>query len=239
MLRPRPSVIAHRGASAYRPENTLAAFDLALAMGADFLEFDVRATRDGALVLLHDATLARTAGHPAAIAELAAADLGCIDPRVRPPLLEDVLDRYGGRARFLIELKDPSARHDGRVIESIGSRGLHGDVIVQSFDHLALARIARRDASLALVALIAEGIDAHAALDALPACVTGVGARSSYVDAGLVRATRMRGLSLRAWTVNTDAEAERLTGLGVDGIITDVPDRVRATIARGLAAAAA
>ncbi len=96
-------MIAHRGASGHAPENTLAAFDLALAQGADVLELDVRLF-EGELVTLHDPTLDRTTGgrrdHPAA-----------------PARFEEVLDRYGSRTRYLVDLKDPAPAWERRVVE--------------------------------------------------------------------------------------------------------------------------
>src|SRR3954469_3555179 len=90
-----PEVIAHRGASAHAPEHTPAAYDLALAQGADRLELDVRPLADGTLAVVHDRTLARTCGDPRAVGRLAPEDLEALDPRRRPLLLEAVLRRYG------------------------------------------------------------------------------------------------------------------------------------------------
>ena len=101
----QPEVITHRGASGYAAENTFAAHDLALEQGADVLELDVRATADGALAVLHDSTLARTAGDARAIGQLNVADLQTIPSAVRPPLLDEVLARYGSGATYLIDLK--------------------------------------------------------------------------------------------------------------------------------------
>jgi glycerophosphoryl diester phosphodiesterase len=92
-------VVAHRGASAYAPENTFAAFDLALAQGADVLELDVRPAADGHLVLVHDPTLERIAGDPRAVAALSRAALETLDELVRPASFDAFLDRYAGASR--------------------------------------------------------------------------------------------------------------------------------------------
>jgi glycerophosphoryl diester phosphodiesterase len=124
-----PLVIAHRGASAYAPEHTLAAFDLALEMGAEYIEQDLQMTADGVLVVLHDATLERTTrGNPRTctgevsaktLAEVRECDAGVwfnerYPERARPefvgmrvPTMDEVLTRYSGRARFYIETKNP------------------------------------------------------------------------------------------------------------------------------------
>src|SRR5262245_14980881 len=107
-------VIAHRGASSYAPENALAAFDLALDMGARHLEFDVQASADGHLVVIHDDTLARTTNGTGAVSGLTLDALRSLDAGAwfrpefageRIPLLTEVLERYGGRAHLHLEIK--------------------------------------------------------------------------------------------------------------------------------------
>src|SRR3954470_22284609 len=98
-------VIAHRGACAYAPEHTFAAYDLARELGADRLELDVRPLGDGTPVVVHDRTLARACGDRRAVRELAPADLEALDPATRPLTLDAVLERYAADARLLVELK--------------------------------------------------------------------------------------------------------------------------------------
>src|SRR3954447_9071914 len=107
-------VVAHRGASAYAAENSFAAFDLALAQGADVLELDVRAAADDQLVLVHDPTLERIAGDPRAVAALTRAALEGLDAVMRPASFGEFLDRYSATARLLIDLKDPSPEWEAR-----------------------------------------------------------------------------------------------------------------------------
>src|SRR4051794_21040273 len=114
---PDVSIIAHRGASAYAPEHTLEAYDLALFMGAHCLELDVRSTADGTLLVVHDATLRRTAGDPRAVRDLRAGDLHTLDPELRPLMLETVLRAYGASTRYLVELKDPRPGDARRVVD--------------------------------------------------------------------------------------------------------------------------
>src|SRR3954451_4574005 len=89
-----PQVIAHRGASAYAPEHSFAAYDLALVQQADVLELDVRSTADGELVLVHDPTLLRIAGDPRGVEGLTGAAIAELDAATRPPSLEAFLERY-------------------------------------------------------------------------------------------------------------------------------------------------
>lgn len=228
----RPAVIAHRGASAYAPENTPAACAIALLQGADAIELDVRATADGELVLLHDETLLRTTGDPRAIDRVMASDLGELDDAVRPPTLSHVLDCFGDGTSYLIEVKQIPLTCERALVDAIAARRLHDSVVVQSFDHLLLRRLRLRDPALRIAALFAPEADARRSLALVAPFVTGIGPRWSSVDARLVDAAHARGLEVRAWTVNDEDEMARLSRLGVDALITDVPDRARALVDR-------
>lgn len=230
-MRSTPEVIAHRGASLSRPEHTLEAYDLALAQGADTLELDLRATRDGHVVVLHDATLARTHGDRRAIADVALRDA----PR---PLLTlgTVLARYGGRVGLLLELKGPGAPVEATLAQAAGVPG----VVLQSFDRLALRRAWKRCPELPVAPLFL-GRPSARQLDRAAGYAEGVGVPHGVADAALVGAAHARGLRVRAWTANRSSELDRLTAAGVDGLITDAPDRavaVRATAAAFSALAA-
>jgi glycerophosphoryl diester phosphodiesterase len=232
-------VIAHRGASAYAAEHTLAAYDLALLQGADVLELDVRSTADGALVVLHDPTLARTAADPRAVASLTSAELAALPQQGRPLALGAVLARYGRAARYLIELKDPRAPMEVRVVEAVAAAGLRDRVVVQSFDELALRRVRHLDPGLPVAPLYEDAAAARRRLRAVAGWAAGVGVRWEGVDAGLLDVAHARGLAVRAWTVNAPREMARLVALGVDGLITDAPDVARMIAAAGRPAVAA
>ena len=234
-------VIAHRGASAYAPENSFAACDLALAQGADAIELDIRATSDGRLVVLHDSRLLRTAGDPRAIAGLRADELMSIDPAVRPPTLDAVLERYGRATRWLLELKDPSPPAERALAAALTARGLERTAVVQSFDAMALRRLRATTPSL-VVAPLYRRAPSTRRLRAVASFAAAVGVRRGAVDVTLVLRARACGLAVRAWTANAPRDIERLAGLGVDGVITDVPDVARAVVdarAAGAARAAA
>ncbi|HVL94558.1 MAG TPA: glycerophosphodiester phosphodiesterase [Solirubrobacteraceae bacterium] len=220
----RPTVIAHRGASGYAREHTLAAYDLALAQGADALELDVRPAADGELVLVHDPTLERTTGDPRRVDELPAAALCALGHPAAPLPLRAVLDRYAARTRFVIDLKDPHPDWELRVVEAIDARALRGRVELQSFDHGALARVHRRAPWLPLAPLYrrAQSIGIH--VRDVPAFAHAIGPCHIGVDAALVEAARARRLAVRPWTVDFPDEAERLLGLGIRALITNRPD---------------
>jgi len=227
------SVIAHRGASAYRPEHTFDAYDCALAMGADRLELDVRSAADGTLVVLHDPTLARTAGDPRPVAGVSLGDLRALGPAGAPLLLDEVLGRYGGEAAYLVEVKDPRPGDASRLLEVLGRHGVAGRVRVQSFDRGVLRALHAADPSLPLALLYREEWAAAAVRRDLPRVAgwaRAVAPAAGSVDAALVLAAHHLGLAVNAWTVNDEGEMDRLLALGVDGLITDVPDRARALV---------
>jgi glycerophosphoryl diester phosphodiesterase len=231
-------IIAHRGASAYAPEHTLAAYDLALAQGADVLELDVRAAGDGTLVVHHDDTLLRTVGDPRRVDAVDRDALAHIHPDVRPLTLDTVLTRYAHSARFLLDLKRPSPRWERRLLELIDRPVLRGRVVVQSFDPRALRRLHRAEPSLPIAALFPKGLPVRG-LGAVARFATGIGPWHEAVDAGLIASARAHGLAVRPWTVNGEADIERLLAVGVDGVITDVPDvalAARTRVAAPLAA---
>jgi glycerophosphoryl diester phosphodiesterase len=231
-------VIAHRGASAYAPEHTFAAYDLAVAQGADMLELDVRATADGRLVILHDRTLLRTAADPRPIDRTPAAALAALDPAVRPPTLCAVLDRYPTATRWLVELKEATPACARAVAAALLERGLADRAIVQSFDARALMRLRAVAPALAVAPLYCRAPCARR-LRRVAAFATGVGVRHTAVDRPLLLRARACGLDVSAWTANAPAELERLITIGVDGVITDAPDVARELVDRLDARAAA
>lgn len=222
-------IVAHRGASAYAPENSFAAFDLALAQGADALELDIRSTSDGRLVVLHDSRLLRTTGDPRPVAWLRAEELMSIDAYVRPPTLDAILDRYGDATRWLLELKDPTPRSQHALAAALTARGLEHGAVVQSFDAAALRCLRTATPALAVAPLYRLAPSTRR-LRAVASFAAAVGVRHAAVDMALLLRARACGLALRAWTANAPHDIERLAALGVAGIITDAPDVARAVV---------
>ncbi|HEX5831604.1 MAG TPA: glycerophosphodiester phosphodiesterase [Gemmatimonadaceae bacterium] len=229
-----PEIIAHRGVPRERPENTLAAFDLALDQGADGIELDVHATRDGVVVVHHDAEL-RGDGEPARISELTLTELrgraASRAPDEGVPTLAEVLALVGERARVYVEVK--AAGIEEHVVAAIRAAG--GDCAVHAFDH----RIARRVRTLAPeipvgILLASYLLDIRGAIHLAGA--TAVWQQWDLVDAALVRDAAAAGARVVAWTVNEPADARRLARLGVSALCTDVPAATRfalATLAPG------
>ena len=241
-LRGRPLVLGHRGACADAPENTLAAFRLAMLQGADGVELDVWRCATGEVVVIHDEDARRTAGAPlqisaAPLAELRALDAGAWKGAAfageRIPLLAEVLEALPA-AVVNVELKsrgrDPGLA--AAVATIIREARAERRVVVSSFDYRLVA--AFRSAAPELpVGLLFEGGHPWRLRTAL--ATARLRPASLHPDRALVtprRAARwrVRGLAVAAWTVDDPAEVARLARAGVTALITNAPGRTRALL---------
>lgn len=219
------SIVAHRGASARAPENTLAAFTLAGELGADWVELDVRPTADGALAVHHDAHLP----DGRAVADVAADHL---PPHV--PLLGAALvacSPLGVNVEIKSSPDEPGFDRDrslaGPVLAAIEAWG--GPVLVSSFDPAMVDRVRALDAGVP-TAQLTFLLDRPAAGTAAWIAERGHGWWHPFqhvVDAGLVAAARDAGLRLNTWTVDDPARMAELAALGVDGIVTNDVEAAR------------
>lgn len=225
---PRPLVFAHRGGALLAPENTIAAFDNGLSLGADGIELDVRLSRDGTAVVHHDATLDRTTQLHGPVGarstdELAAANI---------PTLRSVLARYPN-TRVIVEIKERSLALARAVIEDIRAGAAVNRVCIGAFSRKPLREVRRLEPALATSAAREE------VRWALYRSWCGWPVRNTpYVGyqipevAGTTRVVSPRfvdyahraGLGVQVWTVNSEIDAEKLLRWGVDALITDRPD---------------
>jgi glycerophosphoryl diester phosphodiesterase len=236
-------VIAHRGASADQPENTLAAFDLAVRQGADWIETDLHLTRDGVVALLHDADLARIGGC-GVVGETDWADLQRLDlgKGERVPSLDTALDRIGGGAAWNLELKvGPHGRYHGleaEVLRAAESRGLAARVVLSSFRYEVLTTLRRYQSRARLGVLVGARWGAAGVAIALRRA-RRLGAVSIHPALGLVTPRRIRcadrrGLAVYPYTADCVEEWRRLEAAGAHGIFTNRPGALRAFLeARG------
>lgn len=219
----QPRILAHRGASGAEPENSLAAFRAAIQQGADGVELDVHASRDGALIVRHDAEI-RGLG---VIAELdgnriATARLSNGEPL---PHLQDALAVLAG-AEVWIELKSLPMAADVALLEAIDRAPEPTRCAVHSFDHRIVARLgARRPGLRRGVLSSAYPVDPIAPLRAAGA--NTLWQQWHLIDLELVAAVHQAGAQLIAWTVNDTGTARRLAELGVDGLCGNFPERLR------------
>ena len=233
-----PWIIAHRGASGHAPENTLAAFKRAVELGAGFIETDLHLTRDARFVAIHDSTLERTTnGHGSVqdhtLAELRKVDAGLWYDRTytgeRIPTLEEILDFSREHdVVFYLELKYGAAwGMNSTLVAALRSAESAARTIVISFDPSALAAIRRIDPSI-MIGLLVEEANPDSVKTALDVGARQLCPRSSVVTSELVKQAHHADLHLATWTVNLPEQMRSVTDLGVDGIMTDFPDRLRA-----------
>ena len=228
-----PIAFAHRGA-APGLENTLAAVDRVVALGFSYLETDVRATRDGVAVLLHDASLDRTTDRTGLVralpwAEVAKARVGGREP---VPRLDELLGAYPD-LRVNIDVKTPSAVEP--LVEVIRRAGAVDRVCVGSFYDRLIPMVRallgeRLCTSLGPREVLALRLGALRRTPAGCAQVPPGLLRIRVIDARFVAAAHRRGLPVHAWTVNDPAEMHRLLDLGVDGIMSDDAPALRAVL---------
>lgn len=234
----RPAVWAHRGASAAQPENTVAAFAAARDLGADGVELDVHRSADGHLVVHHDAD------HPTlgVLARLDLARIRAEAPEV--PTLEEALDACGTMT-VNIEVKnlpvdpdyDPDDRAAGQVAALVAERGLHGRVIVSSFNLETVDRVRRADPAVPTGLLTMGGFD--------PLAAVGIAHERGHVaihplftelldgrGAAVCDRAHELGLAVNTWTVDDPARIVELAEVGVDAVITNVPDVARRALGR-------
>jgi glycerophosphoryl diester phosphodiesterase len=235
--------IAHRGASGHAPENTMAAFDKAVEMKADFFELDVQMSKDGHLVIMHDVTVDRTTDGTGRVGDLTLEELKKLDagswfgPEFageRIPTLGEVLDRYRGKIGILIEIKNPELYPgiEEKVAKALKKRNMHrpknGKVIVQSFGHESMKKFHRLLPSVPVGVLLShadyqDGVSDED-LAAFSRYADYVNPSQSLVDEDLVRRVHGLGMKITPYTIRTKEEAERMIALGVDGIVTDFPE---------------
>lgn len=232
---PTPLIIGHRGASAEAPENTLAAFGLAVEQGADGVELDARLSADGDVVVIHDATVERTTGQSGKVRALRTAELQALDAGMEQgiPTLDDVFLTFGPSLLYNVELKDFGLGDNGlavAVADRIEAYHLENQVVVSSFNPLAVRRARKHLSRSTMVAVIWErgprwlrhlGVSAEADHP-----------HYSLVDQAYMAWARDNGYRVHVWTVDEPAEAQRLAVLGVHGIITNKPTLIREALGR-------
>ncbi|WP_075618816.1 glycerophosphodiester phosphodiesterase family protein [Paenisporosarcina indica] len=244
-------IIAHRGASAYTTGHTLAAYEMAVQMGADYIEIDLQMTKDGKLVALHDSVVTL---HDVkqAVADVTFDDIQLHSPGqelVKNPLsyafpnfsdlrivdLSEILDHFGDSVNYYIEIKSPKM-YPGIEKELLLQLGEHHllnkeditpKVIIQSFDADSLKEIHALDPSIPLTQLYKFGKKAKLskkALKELSQYASGVGVNVHAVNRDFIEAIHKKGLLVLPYTINDENTMRQLMKLGVNGIFTDRPD---------------
>lgn len=232
-------IIAHRGYSSNAPENTLVAFQQAIDFGADGLECDVHLTKDGEVVVIHDEILGRTTNGSGFIKDKSLEEMGKLDAGSwfgsqyggeKVPTLRELLELVKDTDLLLnVEIKSARIAYPGieqKVVQELQEFGLIEQSIISSFNHQTLAVIKQIEPALKTGIL-------HTSVLYKPleyASMLNIDAFHGYhhhFSPELIKEAQAKGLYVNLWTVDEPADIKRLIELGVDGIITNYPDRVQ------------
>ncbi len=245
MEKNRPLIIAHRGASGEAPENTLAAFQLALEQGCDGIELDIHLTKDGQLAVIHDENIKRTTNGEGLIGDMTTAEFKKYDAGSwfsnkykgeRIPLLEEVFELVPRDILVNIEIKNIPSFYKGieeKLLNLLLRYKRVDNVIVSSFDHQCLYRLKMLNRNIKIGLLYFENVEDHVGF----AKLFGLPVESLHPDQRALRAEDVRkmienGIKVFPWTCNSEESMKRMIHYGVSGIITNYPARLKSLIER-------
>ena len=241
-----PKVIAHRGASGYAPELTLAAYQLALQLGCDGIEMDIHPLRDGTLVALHDPDVARTTNRKGKISDFTLEELKNLDAGswfnkaypdrarqeyagLRIPTIQEIFDLVKeSTVEFFIEIKDPelySPDLERSLLSLVLDNQIEKRTRFLSFSAPSILKIKAINPSLR-TAFLVSGAEEDPVESTLRLSADEVGILHTLITPALIDSAHNAGLSVSAWTVNHPSDMERMIDLGTDCIITNYPDRL-------------
>jgi len=227
-------VIGHRGAAGLAPENTIEAMTAGIAAGADMLEFDIRMTKDGELVVIHDPRLVRTHNHHESIAALTYDELAELTKDKPVPLLTDVLDQFFGVALLNIEIKSRGAAT--KLVRLLRKRYIRKSsdwdyVIISSFMAYELVRVRRITKKANLALLHSRNpfifIAYHRFIK-----FTAVGFHRLYLNKFALEIAHKARLFTYVYTVNRPGSIQHLADQGIDGVVTNYPDKFNEALRR-------
>lgn len=239
----RPMVIAHRGFSGKAPENTLVAIEQAIELGADMVEVDVTLTADGHVVVIHDETLDRTTNGRGPVLETSLEAIRSLDAGAwfdarfageKVPTLSEVLELTRDRILLNVEIKHEAVGEgaEGGIAQKVDTlvrgRGMTETVIVSSFDPRPLGHLRELGSEIATASLYAEelhrGMRPSEVIAQVGAAAFNVSGR--HLDEAMLADARQNGIKVSVYTINEEADMERLLALGVGALFTDRPDRL-------------
>lgn len=233
----RVKIFAHRGASAYAPENTLEAFQLAMDQGADGIELDVQLTKDGELVVIHDETIDRVSDGKGAVRDYTLEELKKFSvsnhfeqyPDVKIPTLREVLELVKpGTMEINIELKTGIFWYpeiERKVLELVKEEGMEDRIIYSSFNHYSVQKIKELSPEAETAYLIGD-VMLDVAAYTKNTGIKGLHPALFHVKmADFLKEYKESGIALRVWTVNEKNQIRWLIDEGVDAVITNYPDR--------------
>jgi glycerophosphoryl diester phosphodiesterase len=236
----RPLIIAHRGAAGEAPENTLAAFNLALEQGCDAIELDVHLSADGELIVCHDNDIDRTTTGAGKISEMTVTELKKYDAGLwfhekykneKLPLLREVFDLVPNGIMINVEIKNIPSYYQGieqKLLDLLIEKNRVHQVVVSSFDHKCLVRLKQLENDVKIGLLYYTNLIDHKGYsDLLGVPVYSLHPQFSAINQDDIYSATGCGLEVYPWTVNNEKEMKSLIDLGVTGIITDYPGKLK------------
>jgi glycerophosphoryl diester phosphodiesterase len=222
--------IGHRGAAGHEPENTLRSFEAAVQLGADMVEFDVHVCGSGELVVIHDETVDRTTDGSGAVAGMTLRELKALDAGrgEKIPTLGEVFSAMMGHVAVNIELKGQgTAKPVHELMTGHIHRGIWSleEILVTSFDWRMLGTMRELSADTRLGPLVYKDVD-EALKVATELESHSINPYHRSIDLNFVEEVHGQGISVYPWTVDEPEDISRVIGMGVDGVISDYPERV-------------
>ncbi|OOR19366.1 glycerophosphodiester phosphodiesterase [Bacillus cereus] len=240
--------IAHRGASAYAPEHTIAAYKLGQQLKGDYIEIDLQMTKDGHLVAMHDETLNRTTNGMGLVKEHTLEEIKKLNAGsffnkknsnlakeefegAKVPTLEEIIETFGHNANYYIETKSPDEYPgmEEKLLEIINHYQINDKVIIQSFSEESLRKIHNLNANIPLVQLLSykKAVQlTESEIEKYKTYCIGLGMNYKYIDAAYVKKIKNYGLEVHPFTVDNEKNMKKLISWGVDGMFTNYPDRL-------------
>ena len=212
-------VIAHRGASFFEPENTLRSFKRAIEMGADFVEIDVRMSKDGELVIMHDADVNRTTNGNGLVKDQTLEELKKLDAGRGEtiPTLDEVMKTVKNKVGLVIEIKEPGT--EDKILQKIMENGLE-NVILASFYHESIKNAKELNPSInAGIIFVCQPVDVSQM--AFNAGANIIFPSHRYMNEDLVKEAKKKGIFVYPWAIDDPSVFEKFAEMGVDGIITN------------------
>ncbi|MGV6978615.1 glycerophosphodiester phosphodiesterase [Bacillus toyonensis] len=244
--------IAHRGASAYAPEHTIAAYKLGQQLKGDYIEIDLQMTKDGHLLAMHDETVNRTTNGKGLVKEHTLEEMKQLNvgsffnekypnlakkefENAKVPKLKEIIEMFGHNANYYIETKSPDEYPgmEEKLLEIIKYYQISDKVIIQSFSEESLQKIHSLHANIPLVQLLSyqKSVQLNELeIEKYKTYCIGLGMNYKYIDSAYVKKIKKHGLEVHSFTVDNEKDMKKLLSWGVDGMFTNYPDRLHSIL---------
>ncbi|AXK18618.1 TPA: glycerophosphodiester phosphodiesterase [Bacillus toyonensis] len=244
--------IAHRGASAYAPEHTIAAYKLGQQLKGDYIEIDLKMTKDGHLLAMHDETVNRTTNGKGLVKEHTLEEMKQLNvgsffnekypnfakkefENAKVPTLKEIIEMFGHNANYYIETKSPDEYPgmEEKLLEIVKYYQISDKVIIQSFSEESLQKIHSLHANIPLVQLLSykKAVQLNELeIEKYKTYCIGLGMNYKYIDSAYVKKIKKHGLEVHPFTVDNEKDMKKLLSWGVDGMFTNYPDRLHSIL---------